>query len=163
MKTFQVRGQPIYIPENNDINWGNDVTDAFDTVAGAINTSATTEQVENVESFIGQYDVKPQKILAIEDGTWHTVPNMIFDKTKVLSVNASVTVLRKGGSTNERCVLDMEMIYDEDENDWGVSMMGLGDTEVRFDITPNGELQYQADSIGSTLFEIRYRAEAAAL
>lgn len=163
MKKFEVRGQPIYIPENSDINWGDDVTDAFDTVANAINDSATNEQITEVESYIGQYDVKPTKINAIEDGNWHTIPELTFDKTKVLSVDVNVTVLRRGGSSNETSTMELQAIYDETANDWFVSCMGIGDFETQFDITPDGAFKYCAENIGSTTFQLRFRAEAAAI
>lgn len=156
MKKYEIRGQDIFIPENGDTSWGGDVTEAFGKIANAINDS-------QVDGYVGAYDVKPTKTAATEDGNWHTIPGLVFDNTQVASVSATITVVRKGGTDSEFATFDLEANYNETAANWFVSVSYTGESDVEFDVTPEGAFQYSAQSLGSTTFELRYRAEAAAI
>jgi len=50
MVEFDIRGQPIYIPEVGDLNWGDEVTEAFGKIAAGINASVPTVSSQTFET-----------------------------------------------------------------------------------------------------------------
>lgn len=157
MKTYNIRGQDIFIPEQGDIQWGADVTEAFGKIATGINVSQT-------EGYIGPFDVKDYEVSGlVEDGTWNDIDGLVFDKNQVRAAIVEMMVLRSGGSQKDCAVVTANVTYDENTNNWYTSIEHSGNTEVEFDINSNGQFQYSAQNVGSTMFKIRYRGRAMGL
>ena len=160
MKTFNIRNTDIYIPENNDVNWGSDVTDAFGIIADAINDSPTEGEFDTIKGFFGPYDVKPTTIDAIETGTWVTIPDMSFDKNEVATVSIKINYVRTGGSEMDSGDVQLKAMYNPASNDWEATCEGFGSMEVDFDINSSGVVQYNANLLGSSSFKMTYSAQA---
>lgn len=150
MRLITLKSTNYYYPEQDDVQWASEATEFAVALAGAINLISPSTDVE--DTLVSGL---------VEDGLLRSIPFLSFDSTKLLASDVTLMVYRSGGSIAENSLNSISVMWNLNTNQWDYSMSGSGNCDVEFDLITTGtvgQLKYRADSIGSTVFKMRFRS-----
>ena len=150
-KIVVVGNEEFEIPSvGSNPDWGSELTDFFEAIGDALETVQQPNDILLVSATIANNQTTPANI-----------PGFSFTTSEVQAIDCDFFVSRSTTFPAATVTESGKITGNYNGSSWSISIESVGESNIRFSMTPAGQIQYVSDDMSGSGYvgEIRFRAK----